>query len=176
MYHKHETSQEAIETAKENAVLAVKITTYSGETKVSEEYYSFEGESLEDFPLVVSSNQSEELIDEDYTPTQWEKEHAQAEESEEENREDWKLLVDENRGIYAPQNFVERYIHSLLSDNDLTPNLLRSIADVLEGPDNENYWESMEDIERDCTIVFAKDSRKYRIVQDGDIWAVPLED
>lgn len=83
------------------------------------------------------------------------------------------LAVDENRGIYAPQQFINYYGGSLIcSDNDYNViDLTLAKDDIISGPDHEFYWDSWDDIINNCHII--DNGEKYRIYQNGDIWLIP---
>jgi len=71
------------------------------------------------------------------------------------------LLVDGRHGIYCPQAFAETV------DREMLPSV--SDADwqvLLDGPDNELYWEVWTEVDGTETADGAT------IYQDGDIWAV----
>ncbi len=72
------------------------------------------------------------------------------------------LICDSNRGIYAPQQTIlslcEEIVNQLPKD---------AVNDVLDGPDNEWYWKSWEDI-LNQTVTF--EGKTYRLDQDEDVW------
>lgn len=79
--------------------------------------------------------------------------------------ERWICATDSNRGIYAPQAFVETF-GDYLSEADY-------VADVLAGPGGEFYWESWEQLENNETVKL--DGVEYSIYHNEDIWLVPID-
>lgn len=76
------------------------------------------------------------------------------------------LIIDGNRGIYAPREFCKRSFdlrfaklkgHQFGCDNE-------AIRTVLAGPDHEDYWEAWERILQDFNM------NGKTLHQDGDIW------
>jgi len=76
------------------------------------------------------------------------------------------LLIDANRGIYIPQEFAKAYGEQFTGTS-----LEEDIAILLEGPDHAEYNEAMDEILLKGGLIL--DGKKYRIDQDGDLWAVP---
>lgn len=79
------------------------------------------------------------------------------------------LIVDANRGIYAPQVFA----------NDVDRSLFVGVRqevwdDLSSGPDSESYWDSWAELTDGCTVNRPKLGECF-IHQDGDIWCVPKE-
>jgi len=72
------------------------------------------------------------------------------------------LLLESNRGIYIPQVFAQDF------DIPLPENIAR---DLLEGPENEWYWESWAWVLDNVT--FLEKGARYSLYQDGDLWAIP---
>lgn len=78
------------------------------------------------------------------------------------------LFADSNRGIYIPQHFaqaVNREYVSGVTDSDY--------ADLLEGPDNEFYWDTWDRVTNNAEIDL--NGRKAFLYQDGDLWIVPAQ-
>ena len=73
------------------------------------------------------------------------------------------LLLDETRGIYIPQAFAQLY-GELLNDDD------KKI--LLDGPDNDDYWEVWEDV---LNEEYKIDGENGTLYQDGDLWFIPEE-
>lgn len=69
------------------------------------------------------------------------------------------LAVDSHHGIYGPQTFAEQYGRMNISEDDW--NIL------LDGPDNENYWETWEQV----TLTWAFGPAMI-LESEGDIWLV----
>lgn len=84
------------------------------------------------------------------------------------------LLVDGARGIYVPQNFAVRFADNILAADNPThySDIQENLAILKSGPDNDDYWEAIADIERDAVLDI--EGRKYTIHQDGDLWALPI--
>jgi hypothetical protein len=72
------------------------------------------------------------------------------------------LLLESNRGIYIPQTFARDF------DIPLPENIAR---DLLEGPENEWYWQSWAWVLDNVTYV--EKGTRYGLYQDGDLWAIP---
>ena len=76
------------------------------------------------------------------------------------------LICDSNRGIYAPQQTIlslcEEIVNQLPKD---------AVNDVLDGPDNEWYWESWENI---LNQTFTFEGKTYRLDQDEDVWMMEV--
>ena len=81
--------------------------------------------------------------------------------------EDSILVVDECRGIYAPQSFVERFGDELTG---IEPDTLEAL---LAGPDHEFYWECWDECIAYARIA-DKSGKVYSVWQDGDVWLVPI--
>ena len=81
------------------------------------------------------------------------------------------LAVDSHCGVYAPQIFAQRF-HSELTDlyvqGKLNP---QTFQDVLDGPDNEFYWDSWLEILDNAVLKMA--GKHYAILQSEDIWFIP---
>ena len=77
-------------------------------------------------------------------------------------------LLDSARGIYIPQNFAE------LFDADEWGISEEEVEILLDGPDNELYWETW-----DCVISYAEytdaNGNTFRLHQDGDLFAYCIE-
>ena len=77
------------------------------------------------------------------------------------------LLLDESRGIYIPQHFVEDFN---LSKFGIEENSW-AVQKCKEGPDNLSYWEAWQDILNNAEY---QDDEGYiwRLHQDGDLFIV----
>ena len=81
------------------------------------------------------------------------------------------LLLDSHHGVYIPQLAVKYYSQepnwdwSNVSEED--------IQSLLNGVEDENYWEAWEQVLDNVT--FDVDDVRYIIVQNEDLWAVPSE-
>jgi|HubBroStandDraft_2_1064218.scaffolds.fasta_scaffold00002_52 hypothetical protein len=74
------------------------------------------------------------------------------------------LLLDENKGVYIPQQFARMYYKDV-TGIDL------SILQKLD-IDHVDYWEAWEDVLQHAMITI--DGHQYTLEQDGDLWAVPI--
>lgn len=90
------------------------------------------------------------------------------------------LLVDETNGIYIPQQFVLRFKENIVGLGDMTdPKIIElqaNLSIVSKGPAQEEYWEAWEEVVRDVTLLFTNDSTEYTIEENGDLWAVPVNE
>lgn len=81
------------------------------------------------------------------------------------------LLIDANRGIYIPQLFCKAYGKYITNMEEIKD----SFADCLEGPDNEEYWDSWEWVLN--TVKLTNDRGEKLIIgnlgDNGDLWAIP---
>lgn len=77
-------------------------------------------------------------------------------------------IIDGNQGIYIPQEFVTRYRDSIIEPNK---ELQEAMDDVEEGPDNEWYWESWNDI-IEHAVLLGTDGKKYTLYQDDSLYLV----
>ena len=77
------------------------------------------------------------------------------------------LLLDSNRGIYIPRDFVEGF--------DLEEwHVNVDNAYICKNPDHEFYWDSWAGILNNAYYI-AEDGRKFTLYQDGDLWALCLD-
>ena len=72
------------------------------------------------------------------------------------------LLIGSAYGVYIPQMFA------LMFKAQLT----KQEADDLSDPENDYYWEAWDDILNKKFIIQGK---KYTLYEDGDLWAIPVE-
>lgn len=79
--------------------------------------------------------------------------------------ETWNLLVDSNRGVFVAQSFAKTYTDHNIKADDL--------AILLEGPDNDDYFETWEDVLSYCELT-DQDGNKFTLHHDCDLWAVPV--
>jgi hypothetical protein len=79
------------------------------------------------------------------------------------------LAVDSHNGIYSPKFFIEWYRGFIVNnDNGVMDS---DIKDVLDGPDNEFYWEAWEDIMNNAVLEI--NGVRYTIMQNEDVWFIP---
>lgn len=76
------------------------------------------------------------------------------------------LLVNGAAGAYIPQWFTEQYFH-LVSNAD---KFEEEKQILLNGPDNEEYWDAWEDVLYNAEILI--DGNKYHLEQEDDLWAI----
>lgn len=79
------------------------------------------------------------------------------------------LLIDANRGIYIPQVFAQHYARHLQNLEQLQ----EDINILLEGPENKEYWEAWEEVEREGIINI--DGEACYLFESGDLWAIPQD-
>jgi hypothetical protein len=87
-----------------------------------------------------------------------------------EDAETVQCIVNSANGIYSGQVLAERYQEYFKSQY---PDKLEALNDCLEGPENDFYWESIEDL-LSCFIVI--DGIKYGFVQLEDIFMIEFEE
>lgn len=75
-------------------------------------------------------------------------------------------LIDGNRGIYIPQQFVKIWgpFSKGITDNQMQI--------LLSGPDNNDYWDTWIDVVDN--VVFLFDGERHTLYEDGDLFAVPV--
>ena len=79
--------------------------------------------------------------------------------------ETWNLLIDSNRGVFVAQSFAANYLgHNIKADD---------LAILLEGPENDDYFETWEDVLNYCELT-DQDGNKFTLHHDCDLWAVPV--
>lgn len=79
------------------------------------------------------------------------------------------LLLSDARGQYIPRDFVTDFDLTLWEGID--PN----DAEICTAPEHEWYWEAWNNILRDATYT-DPDGRVFTLYQDGDLWALCLEE
>jgi hypothetical protein len=82
------------------------------------------------------------------------------------------LLVSDGFGVYVPQAFTERVNFERVRNVDPL-----DWAVIAKGPtdDNSGYWDSWDCILQDA-ILLDDSGAEYHLWQDGDLWAIPVED
>ncbi len=84
------------------------------------------------------------------------------------SRPDPKLWLDDSRGIYIPQAFAQSFADR---DKDVTGVDATQWAILEDGPNNEEYWSTWDDvIDSACVTI---DEVRYCAWQDGDVWLIP---
>jgi hypothetical protein len=81
------------------------------------------------------------------------------------------LLILDAHGIYIPKLFVENYAAKYLINKE---ELLEDLAE-LGNPENENYWNAWENV-IDEAILKDDEGRICNLWQDGDLWAIPIDE
>lgn len=74
------------------------------------------------------------------------------------------ILLDSNRGIYIPRDFVNGFDMKYWGISEY-------LAQECSDPDNENYWDAWNDI-LDKAKYKAEDGRVFNLYQDGDLYAI----
>ena len=77
------------------------------------------------------------------------------------------LLLNDARGVYIPQNFVEGF---KLESFGLDPESWE-VQTCLAGPDTEGYWDAWESILNRAEFR-NEDGNVWELYQDGDLWAI----
>ena len=80
------------------------------------------------------------------------------------------LYLDSNRGIYIPQNFIECTDPACLSNVDQ-----QDINTLLQGPDDEWYWEAWTNILDNAILTEHRTGKQFNLYQDGDLWLIPVD-
>jgi hypothetical protein len=78
------------------------------------------------------------------------------------------LIIDSNAGIYVPKIFAENF--AVLWDGYDS----EDIEILMNGPDNEYYWEAWDNVLRDSYVIDTE-GRKWVLYQDSDLWACTEE-
>lgn len=78
--------------------------------------------------------------------------------------EKMELLLDDNRGIYIPQNFAQEF---RMRDWGVSREQERIL---LDGPDNEAYWDVWNEVLMDAET--RHQGHKWTLHQDGALWMV----
>ena len=73
-------------------------------------------------------------------------------------------LVNDHHGCYVPQVFAQNLGQDWCG---IKPDDLQIL---LEGPDNDTYWETWDDVL--STAYYMQGAHKYTLHQDGDLWAL----
>ena len=85
------------------------------------------------------------------------------------------LLIDENRGLYIPQQFVKTYGPNVMGYNPQSIDDLNEDLNIcLYGPDHDLYSEAWSQLL--ATAKLTIEGKQYTLEQDGDLWAVPVKE
>jgi hypothetical protein len=74
------------------------------------------------------------------------------------------LLLDGNRGIYIPKQFIDTY-----GVNEWE-GITQEQRDILSNPEHEDYFEVWQEVLENAFII--EDGIKHTLYQDGDLWLV----
>lgn len=83
------------------------------------------------------------------------------------NEDKIQCLLDDARGIYIPQAFVENYNH--MFSNQFKENLSEDILICEHGPEHAEYWDAWQEITDHFTWI-DQDGNTWRLWQDGDLF------
>lgn len=79
------------------------------------------------------------------------------------------LIADSHHGIYIPQLVVKSQLNNPLWDwSEVEKEYVQS---VINGPDDEFYWDAWDVIESNVIINY--NGEKYFLVMNEGLWAVP---
>lgn len=76
------------------------------------------------------------------------------------------ILCDSHHGVYIPQIMIHR-----LKDNGWR-NIPINAVEELSHPDNENYWETWEEVLNNAEWYDNSTGQVFKLHQDGDLFAV----
>lgn len=77
------------------------------------------------------------------------------------------LLIDSHHGIYIPHLFWTHHRNEL---NGFSHEEMAMFNEDLKSPDEENYWDSWEDILNRGEI--ERDKKKYILHHEEDLWLI----
>jgi hypothetical protein len=80
------------------------------------------------------------------------------------------LLIDSHHGQFIPQIYRETCLKSLVNYKELINDL-----QTLKNNEDEWYWEAWYNV-LDNAKHATKDGKEYFLYQDGDLWAIPVEE
>ena len=92
------------------------------------------------------------------------------------NMKDPILLVDSHHGIYQPQILAEYIANYKKHGEDIAKQMFNTITDkenlliLLDGPDNEHYWDAFEYLENHCKVII--EGQTFFICQNEDTWLI----
>ena len=81
------------------------------------------------------------------------------------NKDSIELLVSDSAGVYIPQSFIDGFDYRNWGID------IDDVKVILDGPDNEFYWDSWENVLNNAKFV-DKDGNEWTLMHDGDLWAV----
>lgn len=88
------------------------------------------------------------------------------------NLEDSILIISDVHGVYIPQKFAKSFKFEEL---DLSEAFRSDYAALVAGPDFEWYWDAWDAILNNA-VIRDPNNKKYQLHQDGDLWALPVEE
>lgn len=74
------------------------------------------------------------------------------------------LLIDDNRGIYVPQEFAKNFPELAGANN---------VHGLLAGPDHPDYWELWEDVKENNVDIVFQGMEGYLAEHYGGVWFIP---
>ena len=75
------------------------------------------------------------------------------------------LLLDDNRGIYIPQNFVDEFKLELLSGINA-----EDVKTCQAGPEHEWYWDAWDNILNNAS--YQENGHTFTLHQDGALFGI----
>jgi len=81
------------------------------------------------------------------------------------------LIASDNHGIFIPQLIAKGELDNPKWNWDGVTE--HSKQALLNGPDDESYWDAWDEAERNVRITVQTTGIVYYLHQDGDLWAVP---
>lgn len=88
------------------------------------------------------------------------------------NLENSILIISDTHGVYIPQRFAESFEFEELG---LSEAFRSDYEALVAGPDFEWYWNAWDAI-LDNAVISDPNDKKYRLHQDGELWAIPAEE
>jgi hypothetical protein len=83
------------------------------------------------------------------------------------------LWFSDSRGVYIPRDFASEF-HRKHRDSAHVEGVTREQFAILEeGADQEDYWDTWEDVLRDARVI-DRAGNQYTLHQDGDLWFIPI--
>lgn len=84
------------------------------------------------------------------------------------------LLIDSAAGVHIPREFAQDFAHLVVNADDLREELdflARTDPHEANEDDAERYWEDWDKVIDEAVLEI--DGERFRLHQDGDLWAVP---
>ena len=87
--------------------------------------------------------------------------------------ENSELFCDGNQGIYIPEIFADMVDRKYI----INPReVYKQLTSLLNGPDQEYYWESWEYVLDNIELRHPDNNKTYVLYQDMDLWIVPVDE